>query len=378
MERSEWKYLLWFQSQDSIGSQRLARIKEDFGSFRRAYKARASEWRERGWAPELVGRMLDSRPMTAPEEMLAAVEEPGMEIICKDDEPYPDCLRGIPRSPFALFCQGRLELLARPCVAVVGSRRCSSYGRETARQMAAALSGAGITVVSGLARGIDGAAHEGALQGPGSTIAVLGCGIDRVYPAENRPLFARIAEKGLLVSDYPPGTEPKAEHFPARNRIISGLSRGVLVVEAQARSGALITVDLALEQGRDVMAIPGSIYSGTSAGTHGLIKQGARLVTCLEDILDETGLQAVRPFECEGGEPAGKVVPDRADAGLRHINNDQRRITEWLESGPLSLDELIALSGWEIGRLAQSLLQLEITGLVKSRPGNYYIMSTGQ
>lgn len=376
LERSEWACLLWFSLIEGIGSRQMEKIKGSFGAFASAYQASSQGWQERGW-PEKIARKIEvERSMhgiAIAHRLLERVEAGGMGMICSFQPGYPDCLRQIANHPFILYYKGRLELLNSPAVAIVGSRRCTTYGRNTAEHLASGLSGAGITIVSGLARGIDAAAHTGALRGIASTIAVLGGGLDHIYPAENRRLHHQIASQGLLISDYPPGTIPHGSHFPARNRIIAGLSKGVLVVEAQQRSGSLITADFALEQGRDVMAVPGPINSPASTGSNNLIKQGARLVSSLEEILEETGL---KPGNNQTIQAMGEEKALAIASKMPQLDSEQKKILKWLENGTLNMDELLALSGWDIGTLARSLLQLEITGLVKSRPGNYYIMST--
>jgi DNA processing protein len=245
-------------------------------------------------------------------------------------------------------------LLDRPSLAVVGSRNATPQGLANAEAFAAALSRAGLTIVSGLALGVDTAAHRGGLEGSGSTIAVIGTGADRVYPARNRDLARRIAEAGLVLSEFPLGTPALAGNFPRRNRVISGLARGVLVVEAAQRSGSLITARLAAEQGRDVFALPGSIHSPLSKGCHQLIKQGAKLVDDVQDILDELGLSTA-PVPSEAGAPA------RDDSLLQLMGFD-----------PCDTDTLAARSGRPVEQLSAALLELELDGRVASLPGGRY------
>ena len=291
------------------------------------------------------------------EATLAWLAEPGHHLLTCHDPLYPAALAQIPDPPLLLYIAGRLETLARPRLAVVGSRNASVQGRADAESFSAALSGAGLCVVSGLALGIDTAAHEGALRGPGSTIAVVGTGLDRVYPARNRALAHRIAEQGCLVSEYGLGTPPLAANFPRRNRVISGLAAGVLVVEAAAQSGSLITAQMAAEQGREVFALPGSIHSALAKGCHRLIRDGAQLVETVEEIL--LAMQ-VSPLLALGQEQyAQAAAASNADADLLGA----------LGHEPVALDDLLARFGSDTGELGGRLLGLELAGLVAQLPG---------
>lgn len=244
--------------------------------------------------PEPIARALTTSLTSAEEQAIESAlawhQLPGNQIVTLADQDYPQRLLEIADPPCVLYVKGQIHLLQQPAIAIVGSRHATSEGIQNAMRFATTLSQAGLTVVSGLAQGIDGAAHEGALQGQGSTIAVMGTGANLVYPAAHHALAHRIAEKGCLVTEYPLGTNAQAGHFPKRNRLISGLSQGVLVVEAAVASGTLITARMALEQSRDVFAIPGSIHSPLSKGCHQLIKQGAKLVESARDILEELRL----------------------------------------------------------------------------------------
>ncbi|MBL8310111.1 MAG: DNA-protecting protein DprA [Burkholderiales bacterium] len=270
---------------------------------------------------------------------------------------YPRALLESGDAPIILFAKGRLELLQRPALAMVGSRNCSAGGSDTAEAFAQAFSEGGVTVVSGLALGIDAAAHTGALRATsataGSTIAVVGTGIDRIYPARNKALTHSIAERGLLLSEYPLGTPPHAGNFPKRNRVISGLSRGVLVVEASMNSGSLITARLAGEQGREVFAIPGSIHSTFHKGCHHLIKQGAKLVETAQDVLDELRLDAPPALPVHGDL---KRASPGVDAGVfAHI-----------EHAPVDADTLVARSGLPVAQVMTELTLLELEGRVET------------
>jgi DNA processing protein len=267
---------------------------------------------------------------------------------------YPPLLAELHDPPNRLHLRGGpAGLLARPSVAIVGARGCSPYGAQVARELAQSLAAAGIVVVSGLARGVDAEAHRGALAVGGLTVAVLGCGIDRDYPRAHAELARRIVERGLIVSEYPPGVEPAPWRFPARNRIIAGLARATVVVEARERSGALITADFALELGRDVFATPGEITSALSAGTNDLLRQGATPLLSAEDVLEALGL-----------EPAPQTVPDGLSA-------EARDVLERLSDGARTLDELVRATEIDPAAAAALLTELELAGLIAAADGVY-------
>jgi DNA processing protein len=293
-------------------------------------------------------------PQAAIDATLAWLQSPAHRLVTFDDADYPQALLAVGDAPPVLFAMGRGELLNRPAVAIVGSRQATPQGLEDARAFARALATAGLTVVSGLAQGIDAAAHEGALDTPASTIAVVGTGLDRVYPAANRRLAHAIAERGLIVSEFVPGTNADKWHFPRRNRLISGLARGVLVVEANLSSGSLITARLAGEQGREVMAMPGSIHSPLSKGCHKLIRDGAKLVETAQDVLVELGL----------GAPAARAV-----AAARAADPVHARLLAAMGEAPVDIDRLVARTGQAVEAIAAQLTALELEGLVAPMPG---------
>lgn len=284
---------------------------------------------------------------------LAWASIPGHEIIAWDDTDYPQTLLELADAPPALFFVGRRELLKQPALAIVGSRNATHQGLETARAFARALAENGLLIVSGLALGIDGAAHRGALEANGSTLAVVGTGLDRVYPPSHRDLAHRLAERGGLLSEFAPGTPPLRANFPRRNRLISGLARGVLVVEATLSSGSLITARCAVEQGREVFAIPGSIHSPFSKGPHRLIRDGAKLVETAKDVLDELGLPAT------GATASTPLAPDGPHALL----------TIAMGHDPASIDLLAVRTGLSAEAIAAGLIELELSGCVASLPG---------
>jgi DNA processing protein len=284
------------------------------------------------------------------ERLLAAA---GLRFVGRGAAVFPALLRSIHDPPPGLFVRGAAdaELLSRPAVAVVGARACSGYGAAVARSLARDLAAAGLVVVSGLARGIDAEAHRGALEAGGTTVAVLGCGIDRDYPAAHRELAQRIAETGLIVSEYAPGVEPAPWRFPARNRIVAGLCAATVVVEARERSGALITADLALEEGREVFAVPGEITSSLSAGTNDLLKLGASPLTSAADVLSSFGLETT---------PAAATVEGAA-----------AELLELLRDAPAGADELVRRAGLDAGEVARALVELELAGLAVAADGVY-------
>ncbi len=291
-----------------------------------------------------------------PEAIVATARGKGMAVIAMRDPSFPALLRTIPDPPPALFVRGCLD--DAPAVAIVGSRRATPYGRAAAEHLAADLALAGITVVSGLARGIDGAAHRAAMAGGGRTVAVLGCGVDVAYPREHGPLADAIAAQGALVSEFAPGTPPLAGHFPRRNRLISGLALGVVVVEGAADSGALVTVDYALEQGREVFAVPGSIFSSRSRAPHALLRQGAHVAETVVDIQQELGLPITVLAQ---DEPAGAPRSEGDDG--------EARLLEALEGGPASFDELVDATALPAARVAALVTVLEVRGLIQTLPG---------
>jgi DNA processing protein len=284
--------------------------------------------------------------------LLTRAERSGIHAISRLDSRYPGELAHIPDAPAVLWASGALETLQRRAVAIVGSRAATPGGLEIAGQLAFDLARAGVVVVSGLARGCDGAAHRGALQAGGRTLAVVGCGVDVIYPREHRELHARIAASGLVAGEQPPGTPPRRHHFPLRNRLISALSRAVVVVEASERSGSLITAACALEQGREVMAVPGSVAGGRYGGSHALLRDGARLVQSAADILDELGWRPATPARPAAGDP----------------------LAAWLAPGEdCDLDELVARSGQPPATVLSLLTELELAGIVKRAAGGRFL-----
>jgi DNA processing protein len=302
--------------------------------------------------------------LAADERWLAG---PGRQLVTWGSPSYPALLAEIPDAPLVLFVEGDATTLSMPQLAIVGSRNPTPIGRDTASRFARHLAAAGFAITSGLALGIDSAAHRGALAGEGRTIAVLGCGLDSIYPTENAGLAQQIAERGALVSDLPAGTPPLKHHFPRRNRLISGLSVGTLVVEAAPRSGSLITARLAAEQGREVFAIPGSIHSPLSRGCHRLIRQGAKLVDTVDDIFTELGALLA------GLRPASRAEqPDRQEDSRHALDKDYEILLDALGFESAAIDTLVARTGFQASAVASMLLILELEGRIAQQPGGLF------
>lgn len=289
-------------------------------------------------------------------------------MLTRHDAAYPPQLIEATRTPPSLYTLGDETLLRRPQVAIVGSRHPTAAGQRIARQIASELAEAGFVITSGLARGIDTAAHEAALAAGGTTIAVCGTGLDRCYPTQNRTLFARIARDGLLISEFPPGTPPRAPHFPQRNRIISGLARGVVVVEAAAGSGSLITAERALEQGREVFAVPGSPLNPLAAGCLALIRQGATLVRGAADILPDIGVT----IEAKPQADQGVDGSAQQHCASPRLDKEYKILLDALGFEPASIDDLVSRTGLAAGIVASMMLVLELEGRVELRPGALY------
>lgn len=357
-------YWLALNKIEGVGRRRLAALVQQFGSAEAAWKAEPGRLAElAGWGDKVREVFLAQRGKIDPLEEYLAARRLGVHIWTVEDEDYPDLLRQIPDPPLVLYARGSALPRETLMLAIVGTRRATAYGRWAARKLAKDLAVAGLGIVSGMARGIDTEAHLGALEGGGFTVAVLGCGVDVVYPPENARLYEAIVARGLVLSEFPLGTQPKPGHFPARNRLISGLARGVLVVEAGPRSGALITADLALEQGRDVFAVPGPINSPYSQGSNELIKQGAKLVASAADVLEEYGLTA--PVQATGR------------ASPQQLGSREREVLRLLSGGPVQFEELAELSGYNITELARILTLLEVKGLVQQLPGKQFMAHPG-
>jgi DNA processing protein len=364
------KILPWFhlKSVPGIGNHLFKRLIDRFGSPEAVLKASPAELRDvEGLHPRLVEAMRSHGPPPGAAAEIETAWGHGFRLVTLKDSDYPPLLREIPDPPPFLYVRGDLGTCER-CIAVVGSRNATAYGVATARQICAELAQLKFTVVSGMALGIDSAAHEGALSVRGKTIAVLGSGLNQVYPAENRKLCERIAENGAVISEFALDSGPDAHHFPIRNRIISGMSCGTVVVEATRNSGSLITARLAAEQNREVFAVPGSIQSFKSMGTHTLIKQGAKLVENAQDIVAELGQFLAAPTPAQESSAGVSRIEER-----HGLTAEESRVFQSLGPYPLHIDELIRRLTIEAGKLSGILLQLELKGIVRQLPGKFFL-----
>jgi DNA processing protein len=341
-----------------LGAATLRELLRQFGLPEKIVAAPRGEL-ARALPPQVLAALDSEAVARAVERALAWAEQPGCAIVTLADPGYPRLLLEIGDPPALLYCRGRAELLNRPALAVVGSRNASAQGAANAEQFSRAFGEAGLAIVSGLAQGIDAAAHRGGLAAEGSTIAVLGTGADVVYPAAHAALAAEIAERGLLVSEYPLGTKALAHNFPRRNRLISGLAQGCLVIEAALASGSLITARAAAEQGREVFAVPGSIHSPLSKGCHALIKSGAKLVESAEDVLTE-----LAAFRRTGFASTRAAAPAQAA--------DDEPLLACMGFDPVDVDSLCARAGMPAERVSAELLRLELAGRISALPGGLY------
>jgi len=370
--QSEHGFWIFLSCLPKFGARRQQAILEQLPEFEQLLTHNAATLKALGLAAETIDALEAWRRQDSAHPVVASADgiyrnclRTGTAIVTMADADYPEPLRHIHDGPLVLYVRGDRSLLGREQIGIVGSRNATRAGLEHARCFAAALGQKGLLVTSGLALGVDGAAHAGALDAGFPTVAVIGNGVDKPYPYRHRTLSERIAGEGVIVSEYPPGTSAKAGHFPRRNRIISGLSRGILVVEAGLKSGSLITARLALEQGREVFAIPGSVHNPLARGCHHLIRQGAKLVETVDDICEELGGWWTGQNE---GDPSSVVMKRPAIEGL-----DSREIAvlEALGYDPQSTDDLCSVTGLPADQLMQSLLLLELQGLVDSAPGGF-------
>ena len=355
------KYWVSFARVPGIGRVRLARLKDRFGSIADVWNACRGDLLNAGLDEKLVDGFIRVRKNISPDSEMEVLEKYHIKALLYPSDEYPPLLREITDFPAILFVRGELKPQDETCIAVVGTRRATSYGRQVTDEVVTSLALNRITIISGLAKGIDTAAHRAALAAKGRTLAIFACGLDIVYPPENVKLARDILENGALISEYPLGTKPKAEHFPQRNRILSGLSRGVLVVEAGDTSGALITADFALQQDREVFAVPGSILSPMSKGPNRLIQQGAKLVRNHIDILEELNLsEAVHQYQMQ----AVNVSSETESIILKCINE-----------GAAHIDQICRATGLTVAAVQSSLAVMELNGIVKHVGNLNYAMN---
>ena len=359
--------LSWFflKSVPGIGNHLFKRLIDHFGSPELILAASDSNLAAvDGISTTLVRRIKSHRLPDGVQRDIRLVQQKNIRIVTMNDPDYPELLLHIPDPPPFLYLQGQLDHTTKN-IAMVGSRMASNYGLSVARRLSTELAEYGLTVVSGMARGIDTAAHEGALEGGGPTVAVLGSGLERIYPTQNYHLSRNIIQNGAIISEFPLLTEPEPHHFPIRNRIISGMSIGTIVIEAAKKSGSLITARLAVEQNREVFAVPGSIKSYKSTGTHTLIKQGAKLVENVQDILEEfSSVIGINRNSTEMG-----ALSDKASIPLTPEENE---VLNCLDHYPVHIDELVRKTAMVAGKLASILLGLELKGVVEQLPGKFF------
>jgi DNA processing protein len=371
------KELILLNMAEGIGSIRTKALLDYFKATENIFKASAADLMQvtgigRKLAENILNVAKDGNLLLEREFNL--IKKHNVKVITIFDKDYPINLKQIHDPPIVLYVKGQLETQDKLAVAIVGSRKCSHYGRMTAERLAGELSGYGITVVSGMARGIDTAAHCGTLRAKGRTIAVLGSGLLKIYPPENRRLSEEIAEDGAVVSEFPLTAGPLAENFPRRNRVISGLSLGVVVVEAAKDSGALITARCAAEQGREVFSVPGQVHSESAAGTNQLIKDGAKLVENAKDIIEELSVEIKALLKKMGTVPDLKSQHSLSGTVpiFSHLGKDELKIFEALKDTPLYIDDIAQNSQFPIAKTSSVLTAMEIKGLVKRMPGNVF------
>ena len=352
-------YWIGFSLVKGIGAVRLRALLDYFGSLETAWNAPADALRAAGLSQKIVETLAQVRHGVDLPHFRENMQRKGITALTWDDENYPRRLKEIDQPPPVLYVRGTLGIEDEVAVAIVGTRRVSAYGRQVAEELAAYLANSGVSVVSGLARGVDTLAHQAAVKNGGRTLAVLGCGVDIIYPPENRKLGEDIIASGALISDYAPGTPPEGVNFPPRNRIISGLSRAIVVFEAGETIGALITASFAANQGREVFAVPGSIYAPGCIGTNRLIQQGATPLLKMEDVLQMLGME--RAAEQSS---ARRALP---------VDELERKLLDALSSEPLHVDEIMLRTGLTIDKVSATLALMELKGMVRQVGGMNYV-----
>lgn len=354
----EKKYWIGFNQVKGIGSVRFKQIQAHFGDLSTAWHAPIEIFREIGLPDKVVTNIFELRRSLDLDRYYEQVLQGDAHVLTLLDQDYPRLLKEIDQAPPVIYVRGSLLPADEFAVAMVGTRRVTAYGQQVTRDTSTYLAGHGLTIVSGLARGVDALAHQHALQAGGRTIAVLGCGVDVIYPPEHRQLAEAIVENGALISDYPLGTQPEGSNFPPRNRVISGLSLATIVVEAGERSGALITADFAVEQGRDVFAVPGNVFSPASRGTNRLIQKGAYVLVSPQDVLDLLDLSQVEDYK-----DARQVLP---------ADTTEAKILQVMDYEPIHIDELCNKTGLPVENVSASLTMMELKGMVQHVGGMRY------
>jgi len=357
------RYWIGFNKVKGIGPAKVRALLDHFGDLDSAWIAPRDELAAAGLDRRAIDSLETARAGLDLGRIADELDKAGVTALCWDDAEYPRRLREIDNPPPLIYLRGELAASDEWAVAIVGTRRATAYGKEAARELASAIASAGVTVVSGLARGVDAVAHVAAVEAGGRTIAVLGSGLDNLYPPEHAALAERISANGVLISDYPLGTPPEAANFPPRNRIISGLSLGVIVVEAGDDSGALITAEFAMEQGREVFAVPGNIFNRSSRGPNRLIQQGAKIALSAEDVLEELNLKM-----------AAQHAEARAQLPLLESADDtERKLLAQLSAEPLHADELSVLTSLPIAAVSSALAMMELKGMARQVGGMMYV-----
>ena len=401
MFSNETKSLIHLNLIQGVGLKTLQRLLTLFGSAEEVLRATPAELEKRENLSPAIRELLIRKPVKIPlEKELELIEEYGCHVVTQSDAAYPPLLKEIADAPLMLYVKGELKTEDALSISFVGSRSARDYGRQVSRQFSYQLAQRGVTVVSGLAQGVDANAHRGALDAGGRTLAVMGNGLSLIYPASNAQLAADIAQAGALISEFPMGMQPMGKNFPRRNRIISGLTLGTIVVEASNRSGALITANHALEQGREVFAVPGTIYSELSTGTHKLIREGAMLVHSVEELLEALPQQARNMVSIPatatsliGGVPPARDAaqePERREARsvptTEHVSpepaapppeltDDEKTVFEAIEAPATHIDVIVRTTQLPIGKVSSVLLMLELKGIVQQLPGKFFCCS---
>lgn len=368
-------YWVWLTNLSGIFPNKITALLERFESVEEIYKANTEQYKGIPGITRCDALVLNSKDLSCAKQIIDKTEKVGAVILTYDDKNYPDALRKIPNPPYVLYLKGEILPWDRLlCIGVVGTRYCSEYGREATHHITYELALRGVTTVGGMAVGIDTVGAWATLEAGGKTIAVLGCGIDVVYPPENAALMQKIIENGAVITEYPPGSPPHGYHFPVRNRIINGLSKGILVAEAPAKSGALITARYALETGRDLFVIPGRIFDYGFIGSNALLKTAGKATICANDIIEEYPLDAAKlvpPSPDKRAEGNVKAV-SVDDEKYSKLDENQRKVIELLITDNLHVDEIRAKSGLDIDKLNSVLPLLEMMGLIKKLPGDNY------
>lgn len=352
------KFIIALNLVPQIGPKRINILMNYFGDLKKVWESNASDFKAAGLDKGSSSELERHIKLSDPEKEAAKLERLQIKTVSIDEAGYPKRLKEIYLPPPLLYYKGTLEGTDENSISIVGARKVTSYGKEVTKAFAYDLASMGITIVSGLALGVDTEAHQAALNAKGRTIAVLGCGVDKIYPYSNINLAKKIIENGAVLSEYPPGTEPLKQHFPARNRIIAGLSLGTLVTEASEKSGSLITAGFALEQGKEIFAIPGNIYNINSAGPNNLIKMGAKAVSSAQDILNEFGLENIK-----GREETKKIFPS---------SPEEEKILRILETEPQHIDVIIKESCIEARAVSSTITIMELKGKLKHLGGMVY------